>query len=308
MPDDPLEAVRVARRRFGDELLANPDVHGVGVGRRRRAGEKTDDYAIIVHVARKLPQDEVPPERLVASELRFVAPDGRPYVVPVDVQERPRPVPERGEPVAAIDVRARVRPVPGGMSAGFSGTLGAWVWDAVTEQAVALSNRHVFGSVAGTPVIQPSSDDGGSIPADTVASVLRAGSLDASIAAPLDPGVVSTSIVGGVAEVVDVVDPAIGMRVRKTGRTTGLTHGVVDLIDYDSGHNGSHADLWIDGDGADFSNGGDSGAVYLESTSHAFVGLHWGGADMDGVGHPIRAVFADLRVTTLTHLARPADQ
>jgi hypothetical protein len=293
--DDQLEKARAARERFGARLLANPDVHGVGVGRRRRAGERTDEFAVVVHVLHKLPEGEIPPAHLVPRELRFVAEDGREHAVSTDVQERPRPTPEHD---ARLDVRSRVRPVPGGMSAGFSGTLGAWVWDSVTEQAVALSNRHVFGSVAGTQITQPSSDDGGSAPDDVIASVVRAGSLDASIAAPLDPSVVSSSIAGHGA-VPEVLDAAIGMRVQKTGRTTGLTHGVVELIDYDSGHDGSHADLWIDGDGGDFSDGGDSGAVYLAADADAIVGLHWGGAGDDGVGHPIRAVFEELRVTLL---------
>ena len=170
---------------------------------------------------------------------------------------------------------------------------------------MALSNRHVFGSVPGTPVIQPSNDDGGS-PGDRIASVVRAGSLDAAIAAPLDSTVVSRSIAGGGAGIFEIADAVIGMGVQKTGRTTGLTHGVVDLIDYDSGHNGSRVDLWIDGGDADFSGGGDSGSLYLESDgaddpldAHRIIGLHWGGSGRDGVGHPIRAVFDDLGVTTL---------
>jgi hypothetical protein len=302
-----LRAARAARERFGDQLLANPDVHGVGVGRRRRAGRKTDEYALVVHVLRKLPAAEVAPPRLVPRELRFTGGNGREHVVATDVQERPPPTPERGQPISPLALRRRVRPVPGGMSAGFSGTLGAWVWDTVSGQAVALSNRHVFGSLAGTRIPQPSSDDGGSARADAIASVLRAGSLDAAIAEPLEPDVVSESVVGG-GPPLDVVDAAIDMPVQKTGRTTGLTHGVVDLIDYGSGHGGSRADLWIDGDGADFSDGGDSGAVYLERGAGAIVGLHWGGAGMDGVGHPIRAVFADLRLTLLADVPEPADR
>jgi hypothetical protein len=296
--DDELPVVRAARERYGAALLANPDVHGVGVGLRRRAGQRTDDLAVVVHVARKLPRDEIPPQRLVPGELRLVADDGSERVVRTDVQEHALPTPESGTAVTALDVRRRVRPVPGGVSAGFSGTLGAWVWDPVTSQAVALSNRHVFGSVAGIPIIQPSGDDGGARPRDLIASVVRAArAFDASIAAPVNPAVVSSAIVGAGGAVSGIADAAIGMRVQKTGRTTGLTRGVVEHIDYDSGPEGSDRDLWIDGDGGDFSDGGDSGAVYLEPSTHALVGLHWGGSGTSGVGHPIRAVFDDLGVT-----------
>jgi hypothetical protein len=306
-----LQAVRVAKERFADQLKANPDVHGIGVGRRRRGGEKADEYVVVVHVLRKLPEAEVPAARLVPGELRFVTDDGREIVVSTDVQERPRPTPETGDPAPGIDVSSKVRPVPGGMSAGFSGTLGGWVWDIETGQAVALSNRHVFGAVLGSGVTQPSRDDGGSLLGDRIASVVRAGSLDAAIAKPLDPRVVSLSIVGGGPAVFEIADAVMGSEVQKTGRGTGLTRGVVELIDYDSDHHGSHADLWVEGDGVDFSNGGDSGSLYLEADHagdhgfHRVVGLHWGGAGHDGVGHPIRAVFEDLGVTVLPPAAIP---
>ncbi|MFD5890562.1 hypothetical protein ACFWHQ_31950 [Streptomyces sp. NPDC060334] len=309
---DNLLAARVAKERFGDELLANPDVHGVGVGRRRRAGRKVDEYAVVVHVERKLPLSRVPEHHRLPQELRFITPDGREVVARVDVQERAKPVPENTPTPAGINLGGRERPVPGGMSAGGSGTLGGWVWDTVTNQAVALSNRHVFGSVVGKDVSQPSRDDGGRLPADRIGSVLRTGSLDAAIAAPLDPDIVSASVIGGGPAVFGIADATIDMRVQKTGRTTGRTFGVVDLIDYDSGHSGSHSDVWIDGDGGDFSDSGDSGALYLEAGSSAghgdrlrAVGLHWGGAGDDGVGHHIRAVFADLGLTTLVAATVP---
>ncbi|WP_199443515.1 hypothetical protein [Umezawaea beigongshangensis] len=287
----------MAREHLGADLLANPDVHGVGVGLRRRAGTLTDEYAIVVHLSRKLPPDQVPEDRLVPRTLRFTTPDGREVVVPVDVQQRPSPLLE----AAAVSLGSRVRPVPGGVSAGFAGTLGGWVWDTVTNQAVALSNRHVFGSLAGTRVPQPSAEDGGILPADEVAVVLRAGELDAAIAAPVSEVVADLVVLGLGPAVLSIADAAIGQTVRKTGRTTGLTAGVVDLIDYDSGHSGSRSDLWIDGDSADFSDAGDSGALYVQPDG-AVVGLHWGGAGNDGVGHQIRDVFRDLSLTTLPAL------
>lgn len=311
MTDDELLAAREAKERFGELLLGNVDAHGIGVGRRRRAGEKTDEYAVVVHVDRKLPRDQVPPSRLLPTEFRFVTRDGRAVVIPVDVQERPRPVPEMRPAGEALDLRSRIRPVPGGYSAG-TGTLGGWVWDTVTNQAVALSNEHVFGSVAGAVVTQPSKGDGGLPPGDRIATVVRAGHLDAAIAAPDDVSLVNRSVIGSGPAVFEVTDATVDMRVQKCGKTTGMTFGVVELIDYDFDHHGSHADLWIDGDGADFSRGGDSGALYLESshpdptaTWRRVVGLHWGGADGSGVGHQIRAVFEDLGLATLDRDRRP---
>jgi hypothetical protein len=310
MASNDLEVVREAKERFGDQLLANPDVHGVGVGRRRRAGQKTDEYAVVVHLRRKLPQQQVPADRLLPAELRFVARDGREIVVPIDVQERASPVSEMRSAETSVDLRERVRPVPGGYSAGI-GTLGGWVWDTVTNQLVALSNEHVFGSDTGRGVTQPSIGDGGRSPADVIAAVLRSGRLDAAIAVPVDPSIASATIVGGGPGVFEIVDATVDMEVQKTGQTTGLTYGIVDLIDYDHDHYGSHSDLWIDGDDSDFSQGGDSGALYLERSHpdsragwRRIVGLHWGGSGNDGVGHHIRAVFDDLSLTTIDRLAK----
>ena len=229
----------------------------------------------------------------------------------VDVVERPIPVPEVACGSCSADLEDLVRPVPGGYSGGpptsvsTGGTLGGWVWDNVTDQAVVISNDHVFGGTAGTDISQPSTFDGGSLPTDRIADVLRAGSLDVSIAAPVDDDVADYAIECGGPGVYEIADATVGMIVQKTGQTTGLTCGIVELIDYDSGHYGSENDLWIDGDGDDFSMGGDSGSLYLEQTHpdgaawRRVVGIHWGGSGDDGVGHPIQAVFDDLDLSTI---------
>lgn len=305
---DSLEVALEAKRRYGGRLLSHPDVHGVGVGRRRRSGEKTDEYAVVVHLKRKLPLDEVPPNRRLPHELRFTAEDGEELSVALDVQQHPEPLPQS----------ERLRPVPGGASVGLtgahlaSGTLGGWAWDTVTRRVVALSNEHVFGSVPGVGVIQPAANDGGAPPHDHVASVLRAGTLDAAIAVPDDASLISATISGGALAVFEIGDAAIDMRVEKTGRATGRTVGIVDLIDFDYDYYGSHADLWVDSEDGDFSSSGDSGALYVEApraarrqASARVVGLHWGGTGTSGVGHPIRRVFEDLGLATLEGRIQP---
>src|SRR4051812_35250676 len=94
LTEENLNAAREAKERFGHALLSHPDVHGVGVGRRRRTGEKTDELAVVVHLQRKLPETDVESTRLLPAELRWVDAHGREVVVPVDVQEHPKPEPE----------------------------------------------------------------------------------------------------------------------------------------------------------------------------------------------------------------------
>lgn len=309
--EEELRIVRAAKARYERELLENPDVHGIGIGYRRRDGRKTDEVAIVVHVQRKREAKDVSPRNMVPDSVRFHDREGKERVVHVDVVEQPIPVAEVRCGSCSTDLEARERPVPGGYSAGppssvsTGGTLGGWIWDNVTEQAVAISNDHVFGGAAGTDITQPSILDGGSNPADRIADVIRSGSLDVSIAAPIDADIAKYEIECGGPGVFEITDATLGMEVQKTGQTTGLTCGLVELIDYNSQHYGSRNDLWIDGDGSDFSKGGDSGSLYLEKTHpggsnwRRVVGIHWGGSGDDGVGHPIRAVFQDIDATTI---------
>ena len=163
----------------------------------------------------------------------------------------------------------------------------------------------MLGGTAGATVIQPSIGDGGSSPADDVGEVVRAGTFDASIARFDDPDNVQAEVECSTGGVFEVANAAIGIEVEKVGQTTGLTCGVVELIDYDSGHYGSKADLWIDGDGANFSEPGDSGSLYVEKNHpedrswKRIIGIHWGGSGNDGVGHPIIGVMRDLRLVTI---------
>ena len=307
---DPLSRIREAKVLFGARLLANPDVHGIGIGHKRKGGRKLDTLALVTHVYKKLPIAEIEEDRRIPPKLTFFSRQENAEVsIPTDVREVRVPEPEVECGQCDADFQSRVRPAPGGYSIGLDdvagGTLGGWVWDRVTESITLLSNEHILGSTSGDAVIQPSATDSGVFPADDLADVVRAGTLDAAIASPNRADDVELEIGCSGPAVFEIADATIGLQVEKVGQTTGLTCGLVELIDYDSGHYGSHADLWIDGDGNDFSRGGDSGSLYVEMNHpegfdwKRIVGLHWGGSGNDGVGHPIRAVFHDLNLTTV---------
>ena len=311
MPEEfELRRLREAKSLYGKELLAHPDVHGVGIGYKKVGGKKTKELALVLHVYKKVPIEELQPSRRLPTEFSFLSRREKERItIPTDVREVIPPIPEVKCADCDVDFEDRVRPVPGGFSIGLSGvpggTIGGYVWDNNTEQIVFISNEHVLGSNGGDAVIQPSASDGGSSPADDFGSVIRSGALDATIASVDDSDDMVPKIECSGPAVYEITDPAIDMEVEKVGQTTGLTCGVVDLIDYDSGHYGSHDDIWIDGNGSDFSQGGDSGSLYVEMNPpddqdwKRIVGIHWGGSGNDGVGHPIQAVFNDLNLTTV---------
>ena len=72
------ERAQAVKRAHEEELLARPNVVGLGVGLMRRGGALTEDVGIIVLVSRKLPSDELSAPDLIPAELEGV---------PVDVQE-----------------------------------------------------------------------------------------------------------------------------------------------------------------------------------------------------------------------------
>lgn len=305
-----LRRCKEAKARFGKELLEHPDVHGIGIGYKRKGKEKTRTLAVVLHVYRKFPMDKLGKNRALPAKLSFFSPEEDKEVsVPTDIREVEPPREEVACGSCSTDFEDRIRPVPGGFSIGLQGvaggTLGGWVWDRTTDQIVLLSNEHVIGSAAGDALIQPSDFDGGSFPADHFADVIRAGTFDSAIASASDGDDVELEIECSGPAVYEIADATLDMVVEKVGQTTGLTCGIVELIDYDSGHYGSHNDLWIDGDGNDFSQGGDSGSLYVEQTHpdgsswKRIVGIHWGGSGDDGIGHPIRAIFDDMNLTSV---------
>ncbi len=72
------ERVAIVKEAFTEDLLAKPNVIGVGVGLREREGELTDEIVIVVLVTKKLPRTEIEPDDLIPTDIQGV---------PIDVQE-----------------------------------------------------------------------------------------------------------------------------------------------------------------------------------------------------------------------------
>jgi hypothetical protein len=307
-----MEQMREAQARFLSQLLKIPGVHGVGIGYKKVAGETTDQLAIVVRVDHKLPFADVDPRHLIPPQFSFHSRNyAEEVVVVTDVQERPRAV--EYSCIADHALEARVRPIAGGYSIGLvaagGGTLGGWVWDNENEQIVLLTNKHVLGSTAGADVLQPSDGDGGVFPADHFADVVRTGTLDATIAVPIDTDDIELEIEGIGPAVYEIAEATLGMRVEKSGQTTEHTTGRVVLVNYVSHHYGSTHDIEVDADPGTgrFAYYGDSGSLIVERTNpdgnnwKRVVGLLWGGdpSETNAYAHHIGDVFEDLDLNTV---------
>ncbi|WP_320065244.1 hypothetical protein [Micromonospora sp. RTGN7] len=149
-------------------LLADPNINGLGYGRREVAGRRTEEPAVVVYVARKVPAQFLPGSRLLPRRLSFGS-----DAVEVDVVET--------GPFFAQRFTGRERPAPAGVSVGHvditAGTLGSLVVDSADGTWCLLSNNHVLANVdagrVGDTIVQPGPYDGGSAPADAVATLRR---------------------------------------------------------------------------------------------------------------------------------------
>ncbi|MGA1790563.1 MAG: hypothetical protein ACMUIM_03680, partial [bacterium] len=224
-------------------------------------------------------------------------------------------------PVEGVDPTARFdRPVPIGVSTGHpavtAGTIGCRVID-IDENVYALSNNHVYANenlaeIELDNVLQPGTYDGGVNPDDAIGtlsdfepivfSVSANNTIDAAIAlssiADLDNATPSDGY--GTPKSTTIV-AAVGMPVKKYGRTTGQTKGrvyavnaTVDIV-YDSGVARFVNQIIITP--GSFSAGGDSGSLIVfdgrgrtKADDRKPVGLLFAGSDLVTIANPINAV------------------
>ncbi len=312
-----VEALHRNRRR----LLRMPGVTATDVGYKITDGCFTNTLALRIHVERKLPDGYFPDDRkeeylVQKKNSKFELFDKQGKLVSVDtvgfevdvieadyhLTSSPRPrrsaVLERPRNRTEIDRRLRIDPLVGGISIGSPqapvGTLGALVWDNTDGSVCILSNWHVLAgnlnAEVGNPCLQPAPFDRGRDEADVVAHLKRWSfdyQTDAALAELTDSRkYCAGEILGLTQPIFDVVDPHLGMRVRKSGRSTGTTPGFVDglyfssMIEYGSGAVQVFEDqIHIAPIGPDqrISESGDSGAVWVSEADGRAVGLHFAG-------------------------------
>lgn len=266
------------------------NVVGVGYGAKEVDKRPTADVAVRVYVRNKLRRDEVPAAALVPDEV-----DG----LPTDV-------------ISVGDV-ALLRPVRCGVSVGHfgitAGTLGCLLQVDDDESRYILSNNHVLADVnraaIGDDILEPGPADGGTVPIAELSDFEPielhgpTNEMDAAIARVLDPSDVLSDI-----EVIGAVQNppmpgALYQSVRKHGRTTKHTVGVImDLS----------ADLWVRvlpqamawfedqlvviGAGGEFSQPGDSGALVVDAVARSPVALLFAGGSGHTFANPIDRILA----------------
>lgn len=307
IPESDIDAAITELNKVRKNWLNRPGVTAVDVGYKIKDRKLTDELAIRVHVKSKLPTEALAghelfsehdkPKKLGAFGIDVIEAEygpSRPLAAAVE--------PLEPQEVAETHRRSAVDPLVGGISVGnprvTAGTLGVIVWDRSDCQVCILSNWHVLcGSptcTAGEDIYQPGVADGGTA-ADKVAELKRwrlDKDADAALAKLTGARGYSRDILG-LNPIPGVVDRTLGMNVAKSGRTTGVTEGIVDgvsasvTINYGGGtvqtfHDQIHIVPRPPWPAVDYevSMGGDSGSVWIDEATGKAVGLHFAG-EMD---------------------------
>ncbi|SDD07780.1 DNA/RNA non-specific endonuclease [Actinokineospora iranica] len=332
--DDLFAALREFVRTRGSAYLRDPNVSSIGIGHKVRGGKRTKEVAVQFTVDAKAAPEELAelgsallPESVTVAGVE----------VPTDVLQRSyRPDFKVVAEAEADRRKTRIDPVRPGVSVGHPsitcGTVGAVVYDRETGAPYVLSNWHVLhgaDGALGDAVVQPGTHDDNRTEHNRLGPLARsylgiAG--DCAIASVdgrgLDPAIMDLDVAPD-----ELGDPELGDKVVKSGRTTGVTHGVVRRIDtivkidyggaagvkeigcFEIGVDPNHAPA-----GGEISQGGDSGAAWVFKSANGrptkvLAGLHFAG---EGAGDPDehslaclpKSVFDKLGIT----LARPAER
>lgn len=324
--NEAIEALDTVRRSW----LRRPGVTAVDVGFKISGQKMTDELAVRVHVARKLPSTEISKAEMFNDT---GTKDSKVGKFPVDVIEgqygpsdsavqQPQALDDMDEEaIAALERTSTYNPLIGGISCGnprvTAGTLGAIVYDRQRCKPMILSNWHVLAGASaaaiGEDILQPGRVDGGT---EVVASLTRMkldSRMDAAVAT-LNNARNSSRDILGLGTVSGIDAPALGMNVVKSGRTTGITRGVIDGVSLSVSINYGDPGVvafsnqirivprppWP---GVDYevSMGGDSGSLWLRESNNRAIGLHFAGetdpmpSSENAICSPIGPIASELK-------------
>lgn len=324
--DKLLAALRQFIRAKGVDYLEDPNISSIGVGYKITDGKSTGEISLQFTVDAK-----VGPEGLEALDTTEIPEsiDVGGVAIPTDVLQRSyepsfRVVGEAEPPASKV----RLDPIVPGISVSHikltAGTIGCIVYDRNDGTPLALSNWHVLhgpSGAVGDTIVQPGPHDDNRTGRNRLGTLKRshlgiAG--DCAVATIVDRRF-GDEILGIGITPDELGEPELGDNVVKSGRTTGITHGIVRRVDVIAkiryGLAGEHSIgcFEIGPDPAEpatdneISRGGDSGAVWLFKDSagkptSVLAGLHFGGEiefsdDEHALACLPQSVFEKLEIT-----------
>ncbi|MFI9812916.1 DNA/RNA non-specific endonuclease [Saccharothrix variisporea] len=325
------DALMAALRQFvrtkGADYLRDGNVSSIGIGYKVEDGKQTDEIAIQFTVKEKAEESAL--EALGTEPLpKCIVVDG--VEVPTDVLQRDykanfQVVTER----SSGERKSRIDPVVPGISLSHpsvpAGTLGTIVYDRVDGAPYVLSCWHVLhgpNGALGDAIVQPGPHDDNRTDLNRLGRLVRShlGAAGDCAIASIEDRRFGTEIVDLGVTVEKIGEPELGDKVVKSGRTTGVTHGIVRRVDalVKINYGGAVGEKEIGcfeigpdpakpGPGGEISMPGDSGAAWMFKAANGKVtrtmaGLHFGGetngsTDEHALACLPQSVFEKLGVT-----------
>jgi hypothetical protein len=272
-----------------NSFSVDKNIVGIGIGPKFVGNSIESQEAIKIYVRIKIPKNDLSSHELI----------------PPEFEGFPTDVIEIGDvtafPTLTGNRQKKNRPTSCGVSVGHplitAGTLGCLVEK--NGKTYILSNNHVLANsnlaAINDKIIQQGSIDGGFSPGENIATLSDFKQLDFTGAAnDIDAAIAKLDNVTDVDK--DVIDigvvkkktknAALYQSVRKHGRTTGHTIGVVNDLSVDIWVNYGGNRAWFENQiaiigvgGKDFSQGGDSGSLIVDAVSLNPVGLLFAGGN-----------------------------
>lgn len=319
------------------ELQSKPNVVATGVGYKVSNGKKTDELALICSVDRKKAKKNLTESDLIPSSIQSIPTDVFPsggFYALQDPTKRYRPAPG-GVSIGHIYITAGTlgclvqkngKQYILSNNHVLANSNDADIGDSIVQPGPTDGGDYPEDWIAKLsefiPIHFENGNGGGSTCpiAGAAASVLNGiaamlgsstrlkpqrlakqaeeNKVDCAIAEPNDPNDVNKEIMQ-IGTISGVIEGALGMDVKKSGRTTGLTQGVIEQIDvtvqvsYGSDKVATFVDQLMTGN---MSAGGDSGSVVLDM-DNKICGLLFAGSSSSTILNRIQNVFDALQVT-----------
>lgn len=329
-----IATIQSLKQRYVTDLLSRRNVVACGIGYKIREGVRTDELSLIVSVTHKVHKSALDPEDLIPPQMDGIPTDVvelgilRAFLGPRD---RWRPVVPPGVSIGHHHISAGTfgclvrrgndlfilsnnhvladvnKGRPGDLILQPSPSDGGTADDAIAtlEEFVPLDfgttepECRIAGLLA-TGLNTLAGLLGSQHRLEPVKQTPGVNRVDAALARPLSPDQVCPDILE-IGPPTGIGEAILGMRVQKSGRTTGHTTGIITQID---------ATVRIDyyGPGALFegqliaspmSQPGDSGSAVLDEDRRG-VGLLFAGSDAATIINPIADVLTALRVEVVT--------
>jgi hypothetical protein len=329
-------------------LLTKPNVVGVGVGFKETRGQVTDEYAVKVLVTQKLPRAGLSAFQVVPQEVEGIRTDIMQVGVIRALQARTdrwRPAPG-GVSIGHYQITAgTLGTIVRDRSTGdrlilsnnhvLANSNDANIGDPILQPGPydgGRVNNDVIANLTRFCPIQFEVQPGtcslanvyaglGNLVAKLSGSTHRVqvfqanpqatNQVDAAVAKPVSDDMVRDEILE-IGTITGTTAAALGMPVRKSGRTTGLTTDAISVlhatvsVSYGAGRTARFEDQIIAGP---MSQGGDSGSLVVAGDQLLAVGLLFAGSDQTTVFSPIQAVLdclnVDIGSTTIKATSNP---